>query len=64
MGLFSGAEDVRKAIRDLEETVEREVAKNGGRPIDENNSAYLAANKAADDAIKRAGWAVRALYGG
>ncbi len=64
MGLFSGAKDVKKATDALEKTVKREVRKNGGKPIGEDNAAYQRANKKANDAIANSGKAVRWWNGG
>jgi hypothetical protein len=59
MGWFDGSDDVKKAKRELEQTVAREVRKNGGKPISEDNSAYRKANAKVNDAIKNAGKGTR-----
>lgn len=64
MGLFGGSKDIKKAVNDLEKTVKREVRKNGGKPIGEDNEAYRQANKRANDAVANSGKVVRWWNGG
>lgn len=64
MGWFNGSDAVKEAQRELEQTVAREVRKNGGKPISEDNPAYQEANAKVNDAIANAGKAVRWWNGG
>ncbi|MBO4275163.1 hypothetical protein [Microbispora triticiradicis] len=64
MGWFDGSDDVQKAREELDRVVTREVQRNGGKPISEDNPAYQAANAKVNNAIRQSGKATRWLNGG
>ena len=47
-----GAREVAAARAALAATIANEIRRNGGKPVSEDNPAYLAAKKRVDDAVE------------